>query len=160
MLRLRRTRDFAADRKGAGTLEFVMTLPLFLLALGFAFEFGRFLLAHQSVVNNVRSAARYLARSDMSGTAQSNAVRIVRTGRITTPGVTPDYLSGANAVVTVTPTYSTFSAPTFREAGRTTRIRVDVTYPLSSLGLISFGTEAGLLNIPFTVVEDLRYTGS
>jgi Flp pilus assembly protein TadG len=160
MFRFRRAAEFATDRRGAGTLEFVLTLPLYLLALGFAFEFGRFLLAHQSVVNNVRSAARYLARSDMSGTSQSNAERIVRTGRIATPGVTPDYLDPSNAVVTVTPTYSTFSAPTFREAGRTMRIRVDVTYRLSSLGLLSFGQGAGLLNIPFTVVEDLRYTGS
>lgn len=160
MFRSRRMRRFAADRGGAGTLEFVMTLPLYLLALGFAFEFGRFLLAHQSVVNNVRSAGRYLARSDMSGTSQANAVRIVRTGRIAPGGVTPDYLSDASAVVTVSPTYSTFFAPTFREDGRTMRIRVDVTYSLSSLGLISFGTQAGLFGIPFTVVEDLRYTGS
>jgi Flp pilus assembly protein TadG len=160
MFQFRRVSEFATDRKGAGTLEFVLTLPLYLLALGFAFEFGRFLLAHQSVVNNVRSAARYLARSDMSGASQTNAVRIVRTGRMTTPGVTPDYLEPANAVVTVTPTYSTFSAPTFREAGRTMRIRVDVSYRLSSLGMLSFGQEAGVLSIPFTVIEDLRYTGS
>jgi hypothetical protein len=40
------------------------------------------------------------------------------------------------------------------------RIRVDVSYRLSSLGMLSFGQEAGVLSIPFTVIEDLRYTGS
>jgi hypothetical protein len=77
------------------TIEFVCTVPLFLAALAFAFEFGQFFLAHQSTVHNVRAASRYLSRTDVASADRTRARAIVRTGQIA-GGTAPDYLSGAD----------------------------------------------------------------
>jgi hypothetical protein len=89
---------FVRASHGAVTIEFVCTLPLFLAALAFAFEFGQFFLAHQSTVHNVRAASRYLSRTDLGFQARSVARTIVRTGQITN-GTTPDYLADADVDV-------------------------------------------------------------
>ena len=153
-MRNRLLKKFIAARDGSATIEFVVTLPLFLAALAFAFEFGQIFLAHQSTVDNARMAARYLSRSDLSATDITRATNMVRTGRVT-GGTAPDYLTAANATVTITPSYSTFSTPTFSRSGQTTRVKVLVNFPLTIFGFIG-DTRA---TIPFVVVEDLRYVG-
>ena len=80
--RCRSSASFARDRDGAVTIEFVVTLPLFLVALAFAFEFGQIFLAHQSTVNNVRAASRYLSRTAVTPANLACAQDIVRTGRM------------------------------------------------------------------------------
>jgi Flp pilus assembly protein TadG len=139
--------------RGAVTIEFVVTLPLFLAALAFVFEFGRIFVAHQATVNNVRSAARYLSRSDMAAGDLTIATNIVRTGQ-TTGGVTPDYLAPANATITITDPYETFSNADFRVNGRTFRVVVRVGFPLTIFGFVN---DDGFATIPFVVVEDQRY---
>jgi hypothetical protein len=94
-MKRRSGRRFAAGHDGAVTIEFVCTMPLFLAALAFAFEFGQFFLAHQSTVNNVRAATRYLSRTDANVQNQIVARRIVRTGQLS-GGTAPDYLATAN----------------------------------------------------------------
>jgi Flp pilus assembly protein TadG len=145
--------NFARDRNGAVTIEFVVTFPLFLAALAFAFEFGRLFVAHHTVVNNVRAAARYLARSDLSATAQANAEQIVRTGAIS-GGTEPSWMSGANIVVN--PAYAAYSDADFIIAGQTVQIRANIDFPLSIFGFTGDGRSA----IPFGVVEDERHIGS
>jgi hypothetical protein len=94
-MKRRSANSCAGAEKGAVTIEFVCTLPLFLAALAFAFEFGQFFLAHQSTVNNVRAATRYLSRTDANVQDRVVARRIVRTGQIS-GGTSPDYLTVAD----------------------------------------------------------------
>lgn len=89
------TRKFAGSERGAVTIEFVCTVPLFLAALAFAFEFGQFFLAHQSTVHNVRAASRYLSRTDVASADRTRARTIVRTGQLAN-GTAPGYLAGAD----------------------------------------------------------------
>ena len=86
---------FTAAECGAVTIEFVCSLPLFLAALALAFDFGQFFLAHQSTVNNVRAATRYLSRTDANVQDRIAARTIVRTGQ-TSGGSAPDYLATAD----------------------------------------------------------------
>lgn len=155
MIRIKRPAEFAKDTRAAVTIEFVVTLPMFLAALAFAFEFGQIFLAHQSTVNNVRSAARYLARSDQSANDLIRVENIVRTG-LPVGGTAPDYLNSTNASVDIDTTHKTFGPPNFTRSGTTTRIRTEVSYPLSIFGFTGNGS---LVSIPFVVVEDLRFVG-
>ena len=154
MFKTRAPASFANDKNGTATIEFVVTVPLFLTALAFAFEFGQIFLAHQSTVNNVRSAARYLSRSDLSANDISRATNLVRTGQLV-GGTAPEYLTAANATVTITPSYTTFAPPTFSRAGQTSRIVAKVNFPLTIFGFIG----GNRTTIPFAVVEDLRFIG-
>ncbi|HXI87088.1 MAG TPA: TadE/TadG family type IV pilus assembly protein [Parvularculaceae bacterium] len=141
--------------RGAVTIEFVVTLPLFVTALAFAFEFGELFLAHQSTVNNVRAATRYLQRSDLSADDIAKAENMIRTGRLT-GGSAPEYLTSANADITINTNYGTFGPPNFTRAGKTMQIVVSASFPLKIFGFVDNGTRAA---IPFAVVEDLRYVG-
>ena len=146
---------FIKDRTGSSTIEFVVTMPLFLAALAFSFEFGQIFLAHQSTVNNVRAAARYLSRSDLSAADMAAAENIVRTGRFA--GGTPaEYLTTANATVSIDDEYTTFSDDDFSRNGKTLRIVTRVDFPLTIFGFIG---GAGPASIPFVVVEDMRFVG-
>ena len=146
---------FATGDDGSSTIEFVVTMPLFLAALAFAFEFGQLFLAHQATVNNVRAAARYLSRSDLSVADIAAAKNIVRTGKFA--GGTPaEYLTTVNATVNIDTSYTTFSAPTFSRSGQTFRIVTRVDFPLTIFGFIDGG---GTASIPFVVVEDMRFVG-
>jgi len=148
---LGRLKQFLGAQRGAATIEFVVTMPLFLAALAFSFEFGQIFLAHQSTVDNVRMASRYLSRSDLSAADITRATNMIRTGR-TTGGTPPDYLTAANATVKITPSYATFSTPTFSKSGQTTRIVTRVNFPLTIFGFLG-DTRA---TIPFVIVEDFR----
>lgn len=145
---------FSRDEHGAVTIEFVVTLPLFLATLAFAFEFGQIFLAHQSTVNNVRAATRYLSRSDLSATDLTEAENLIRTGRLV-GGTAPEWL--ADADVAIDTAYSAFGPPDFSRAGNTVRIVTRVDYPLSIFG---FASDDGIASIPFVVVEDFRFIGA
>src|SRR6266550_9221761 len=60
-------RQFARTSHGSATVEFIATLPLFLLTLAFSFEFGYAMWAYDVAARDVRAAARYLARACSSG---------------------------------------------------------------------------------------------
>jgi Flp pilus assembly protein TadG len=154
VLRLKLPKAFARREDGTSTIEFVVTVPLFLAALAFAFEFGQIFLAHQSTVNNVRSAGRYLSRSDLSANDIDLATNLIRTGQLV-GGVSPEYLTALNATVTITPSYTTFAPPTFSRNGQTSRIVTRVDFPLTIFGFIG----GNRTTIPFVVVEDFRFVG-
>jgi Flp pilus assembly protein TadG len=150
---LRSIRSFLREDKAAVTIEFVLMLPMFLIALAISFEFGQIFLAHQQTVDNVRQAARYLSHTDLSGSDIARALNIVRTGRVA-GGAAPDFLSASHADVTITPNYKSFGPPDYSRSGNTSRIRVRVSYPLTIFTFID-----NRASIPFVVVEDLRYVG-
>ena len=55
---------FFRDRAGTGSVEFVIGLPLILIAQGMAFDFGRVLMEQHALESGVRDATRYLARTN------------------------------------------------------------------------------------------------
>jgi Flp pilus assembly protein TadG len=155
MSKRRDFKRFSKDSTGAITIEFVVTLPLFLAALAFAFEFGQIFLAHQSTVNNVRSAARYLARTSLTADDFDRANSIIRTGQVA-GGSAPDYLAGECA--------TSFSCATFDSDTNQLRVQVRVNYPLALFGFISDDTrpcvdDNGRPCIPFVVEEHVGWVG-
>ncbi len=149
---IRRKRRFLMASDGSVTIETVVLFPMLLIALTFSFEFGRLFIAHHTTVNNVRSAVRYLSRSDLSATQQNQAEAIVRTGK-PTGGTAPDWMTGAT--ITITPAQSTFTDTDFRTGGQIIRIRAEVNFPVSLFGFIN-DQRSG---IPITIVEDIRHIG-
>jgi len=143
---------FTRSKAGSVTVEFVVTFPLLLVALALSFEFGRLFLAHHDTVNNVREAARYLSRGELSATQLAVADEIVRTGA-SAGGTAPDWL--ASAQVTITPSYTTFVNTDFRVSGQVVRVRADVDFPMAVFNL----AVAGQTSIPFVVIDDIRHFG-
>jgi TadE-like protein len=141
---------FTTGRSGAVTIEFVVTIPLFLAALAFSFEFGQLFLAHQSTVNNVRSAARYLARTDLTTGDFNRANSIIRTGRIDGTGTPPDYIAGE----CLTPFACAEADPDDSEI----HVRVRVEYPLRLFSFIDPDPDRPT-TIPFVIREDVRWVG-
>jgi Flp pilus assembly protein TadG len=146
---------FGRDEKGAVTIEFLMTIPLFLAALAFSFEFGRVFLAYQQTVNNVRAATRYLTRVETETGSQRAAARliadrIVRTGEYSqdTGATGPDYLEDANINVNV---------PNPDTSDRVT-ITVRVNFRLTLFGLTDRNGDAPT-SFPFTIRERGRHMG-
>ena len=153
---LQRWWGFLGSRKGSLTVELVVTFPVLIAALAFAYEFGRFFMAHHDTVNNVREASRFISRHpDPSSADAANIVtNIIKTGR-PSGGYEPDWMT--NADISIQPTYSTFSASDFRTGGDVIRIRVIVDFPVQLLGFIGTGSDRA--SISYAVVDQVRYFG-
>ena len=139
---------FANSERGAVTIEFVCTVPLFLAALAFAFEFGQFFLAHQSTVHNVRAASRYLSRTDVASADRTRARTIVRTGQLSS-GTAPDYLADANIDIELE---DVFDPGPDTPSIRIWKISARVEYEPILFGFIGGDN----VTIPFVVREDFR----
>ena len=144
------------SEEGGVTLEFVITLPLFIGVLAFIFEFGQIFLAYHDTVNNVRAASRYLSRTvDPTGAMEmANADDIIRSGRI--GGTGPDWRESAS--VQINGAARTVAAGGSFDNPRTSaRIVVVVDYPVFLLGLVNIftpGDNPGVIS--FAIAEDVR----
>lgn len=63
-----RLRTFLGDARGAITVEFVVTLPILLAALGFAEQYGHAMRVRNSMDVAARDAARFLSRAPIDET--------------------------------------------------------------------------------------------
>jgi len=153
-----------AEDKGSVTVEFVVGVPLILLAFVFAFEFGNLFWMHNIVVNNVHTAARFLSRAPLAEPFLTRAENIARTGD-------PDTATGVYAwmektceqggiCIDINQNFAAFSAVDFRSAGQVIRIeaRVPVATPLFGLMNALSGGNAPE-TITFRVAEEARYFG-
>ncbi len=147
-----RRRNFFRKEDGSITVEFVVTFPLILAALAFSFEFGRMFVAHHTIVNNVRSAVRYLSRSDLSAARQTEAEQIVRTG-VPSGGAEPEWVESAD--IQIVPSQSTFTDANFRTGGQIVRVQATVNFRFLIATFI--GDERA--TIPIVIVEDIRHIG-
>lgn len=144
------------SEEGGVTLEFVITLPLFIGVLAFIFEFGQVFLAYHDTVNNVRAASRYLSRTLNPGGAleMQNAEDIVRAGRI--GGTGPDWREAAT--VQIDGAARTVAAGgAFDDPRSSARITVEAQFPVFLLGLVNIfqpGNRRG--TITFAIAEDVR----
>ena len=154
MTRSRKLRRFGRDERAAVTIEFVLAIPLFLSVLAFSFEFGRLFLAHQSTVNNVRAATRYITRVETETGSQRSDARtaadnLVRTGNVN-GGIAPDYLNGTNATVNV-------NIPDPDDSDQVS-ITVRVNFPLAIFNFTDTDDNAPAA-IPFVIQERARHVG-
>jgi hypothetical protein len=130
-------------------------VPLILAALAITFEFGRALWAHHVLAENVRSAARYYSRSDLSAASRTAAENIVETGDPSHSGtfwgetVTVEFWpSGANAPI------RTFTAANFRLDGQVVRVEATVPLPITMLSIIGMDSTLDL-----AAATEARYIG-
>ncbi|WP_283810337.1 TadE/TadG family type IV pilus assembly protein [Pontivivens nitratireducens] len=65
---LDRIRKFFGDSQGAITVEFVVTLPVLLAALGFAEQYGQAMQTRNSLDVAARDAARFISRAPLDPT--------------------------------------------------------------------------------------------
>jgi hypothetical protein len=152
--RLARARRFHREERGTSTIEFVVLMPLFLVALAFVFEFGRFFIAYQVTANNVRSAARYIAQVDLSEDNEIKAENIIRTGRVNGKSSdAPNYLANL-----CNPNTSIEDGDCIIRADRPIRIEVRVDFPLTIFRFMNTGGKEATL--PFRVVEYVHPVGS
>lgn len=153
LIKKRRQRS---GEEGSTTLEFVLSLPLFVGLLAFVFEFGQIFLAYHDTVNNVRAASRYLSRTlDPTGPqAVANADDLVRAGVI--GGTGPEWRE--SAVVQINGDARLIAAgSTFERERMSARIVVTVDYPVFLLGLVNIFTPGGNPGtITFAIAEDIR----
>ena len=63
-----RIRNFLRDSQGAITVEFVVTLPILLAALGFAEQYGQAMQTRNSLDVAARDAARFISRAPLDPT--------------------------------------------------------------------------------------------
>lgn len=137
-----------ASRRGSLTVEYVVIMPIFLVALAFAFEFGQVFIAHQSVENNVRSAVRYLSRSSLSASDRQVAVNIIRNGDPGNSGAGPDYLECDPSADCIRITNEAW--------GRRITVRARINYQPR---LFQFFGPDGVDFIRMAVTEDARHAG-
>ena len=148
------------DRRGAAAIEFGLLVPLFMIFLLGAVEFGRVLTQSNAVEKGVRAGVALAVRSDnpiIAASAQETAIKnLVKYGN---PAGTLPYLvdgwsdAGADVVIDVVRTYS---------GGGVTGldvIRVIATVPYTPLmpGLFSF---AGLSSFHIVVDHEQAYIGT
>ena len=80
-----RLREFFGDAGGAITVEFVVTLPILLAALGFAAQYGEAMQTRNSLDVAARDAARLISRAPLDDTGTT---------------VHPDFLCAAREIIT------------------------------------------------------------
>lgn len=146
------------------TIEFVIGLPLILVALVFVFEFSNIFWAHHITANNVQSAARFLARAPLAEPYLTQAENIAKTGDPTTETGRYDWMKkdcdDGGICITIDQNFATFTAADFRAAGRIIKVQADVPLSLPLFGLInalSGGTTPDSINL--RLVEETRYFG-
>lgn len=151
-------RPYRRDEQGGVTLEFVIGLPLLMVAMVFVFEFSTLFWAHHIATNNVRSAVRYLARAPLEEPYLTQATNMARTGNAL--ATTGSYGWMDAVAITVEQANDNFSKPDFRNDGQIIRIRADIPFVLNTLAMMNaFSGNATANNLTVSVVEEARHIG-
>jgi|GEM_PF-6054512 len=152
------SRCYRADRRGTSTVEFVIGLPLLLLAMVFVFEFSTLFWAHHIAVNDVRSAVRFLSRAPLAEPYLTAARNIAKTGDPADSIGDYDWMAGIT--VDIDESYATFSAADFRTGGDIIRIEARVPFALNTFAMLNAFTGGSIGNsLTLSVVEEARHIG-
>jgi Flp pilus assembly protein TadG len=148
--------SFIKSSRASLTVELVVTFPILIAALAFAYEFGRYYIAQHDTVNNVREASRYLSRvaNPTDPTVITTVENMIKTGS-PSGGFTPSWME--DATITIDPDWGSFTDPAFREDGNIIRITVVANFPVQLLGFI--GTSTDRASIGYAVQEEIRHIG-
>ena len=148
------------DRRGAAAIEFGLLVPLFMMFLLGAVEFGRVLAQSNAVEKGVRAGVSLAVRSDnpMTAAQTTSVSNLVRYGNTT--GTAPylvDGWSDAGATVVIKNPPDTYTVPSSGEVLTIVEITATVPYTPLVPGLFSF---AGLSTFNIVVDHEQAYIGN
>jgi Flp pilus assembly protein TadG len=147
-------RRFARSERGTQLVELAIVLPILLMLLGAAAEFGRFFYTYQTLSKATRAGARYLTTESAAGAADAKAKNLVVYGNQSgtgTPVVTG--LSGTNIRVVRTGGTNAFPERI------TVRIEGYTYQPVFDLGKL-IGKPTFSLRVPVSPSTTMRYFSS
>ncbi len=168
--------NFRGAEKGSVTIEFVIGLPLLLLALVFIFEFSSMFWTYHIATNNVRDATRYLSRAPLTATFLSNATNIALTGDPTNTVGTyvwnskactaasatgcKDVPSTSGPCVIINQDVRDFTTTNFNAAGKVISVEACIPYPTPLFGLVN-ALSGGSIPSTLTlgIFEETRWFG-
>jgi len=155
---------FLQNTRGSVTVEFVIGLPLILLALVFVFEFSNLFWAHHIAVNNVQSATRFLSRAPLAEPFLTQAANIAATGNPATPTGAYAWMekicADGGICIDINQNFTTFSATDFRVAGKTVRVEANVPMAMPLFGLINAFSGGHIAQtLTLHIIEETRYFG-
>lgn len=145
---------FVRSERGTQLVELAIVLPIVLMLMGAAAEFGRFFYTYQTLAKATRTGARYLMTETAAGAMDAKAKNLVVYGNQTgtgTPVVTG--LSGANIRVVRTGGTSAFPERV------TVRVEGYVYQPVFDLGKL-IGKPTLSLRVPVSPSTTMRYFSS
>ena len=147
-------RLLARDERGTQLVELAIVLPVLILMLGAAAEFGRFFYTYQTLAKATRAGARYLTTESAAGTADPKAENLVVYGD--TAGNGSPVVEGLTTdQIRITRTGGTSAFPE-----RVTVKIVGYTYePLFDLGRL-VGNKTLTLRIDVSPSTTMRYFSS
>lgn len=147
-----------SEERGGATIEFMICLPLILIAFVFVLEFSMLFWAHHVASNNVRSATRFLTRAPLVEPFLTQSENMARTGNTATAIGAYKWMTGMN--INVDTSFNNFTEDDFRNNGHTLRIRADVPYTFMTFDMMNelSGGSVGTA-ISFSIVEEARYIG-
>ncbi len=147
-------KSFARSERGTQLVELAIVLPVVLMLLGAAAEFGRFFYTYQTLAKATRTGARYLTIESAAGTADAKAKNLVVYGNQSGTG-TPviSGLSGGNVRVVRTGGSSAFPERV------TVRIEGYTYQPVFDLGKL-IGSPTLSLRVPVSPSTTMRYFSS
>jgi hypothetical protein len=168
--------NFRGAEKGSVTIEFVIGLPMILVAMVFIFEFSSMFWAHHIATNNVRSATRFISRAPLTAAFLTDAQNMALTGDPT--GTIGFYnwndatCANGGPCVTITQNYANFTTA-FRVPGQIIRVEEDIPFQIPGFGLVKAFTgssslpavtctpsqPAGVLLACLRIVEETEYFG-
>ena len=145
---------FARSERGTQLVELAIVLPIVLMLLGAAAEFGRFFYTYQTLSKATRTGARYLMTETAAGTADAKAKNLVVYGNQSGTGdPVVSGLTGTNIRVVRTGGTSAFpERVTVRIEGYTYR-------PVFDLGKL-IGKPTLSLRVPVSPSTTMRYFSS
>ena len=145
---------FARSERGTQLVELAIVLPIVLMLMGAAAEFGRFFYTYQTLSKATRTGARYLTTESAAGTMDAKAKNLVVYGNQTGTG-TPviSGLSGGNVTVTRTGGSNAFPERV------TVRIEGYTYQPVFDLGKL-VGRPSLSLRVPVSPSTTMRHFSS
>lgn len=151
-------KTFRSEENGGATIEFMICLPLILVAFVFVFEFSQLFWAHHVAANNVRSAIRFISRAPLVEPFLTQTENLAKTG--TENDATGAYSWMSGVLVDIQPNFDSFTSADFRNDGQIVRIHARVPYSFMTFDMLNrFTSGAANTALTFSVVEEARYIG-
>ncbi len=154
----RRIRSFLCDAAGSITVEFVVMVPVLLVALVFSFEFGRALWAYDVMTRDVRYATRFLSRD-----RDADFLRAQNVAETGLPLGSQKHFPWSTAVATfnITTPAKTGALTEYNSAVTVYRMRASLPLTLSFLGAINNFLNSNVVTNNYTLVvtDEIRWVG-
>lgn len=143
------------DERGVQLLETAIVLPIFLILLAVAAEFGRYFYVYSTLSRATRTAVRHISSNNFTETTETEAKNLALCGTVAACASGTEILSGLTAanfeIIPPVPAPPNIIFPT------TVTVRVkNYTYqPIFNLG--NFAEDVTWANVPIQAKTTMRY---